>query len=54
MICVLRLKASLHKKLQCVHLCGFSKVCILICLLRMEDWLHEKLHCVHLCGFSPV
>ena len=41
----LRLPASLAKKLQCVHLCGFSPIWMRECLFNIKFVLNDLMHC---------
>ena len=48
------LRSHYNALLQCLHLNGFSPVCILSCTFRFPAWIKALLNCLHLTGFSPV
>ena len=48
------LRSHYNALLQCLHLKGFSPVCILSYTFRFPACIHAVLHCFDLTGFSPV
>jgi hypothetical protein len=39
--------------LHCMHIKGFSPVCVLMCSFSLLDSENDLLHCLHTKGFSP-
>ena len=52
--CLFSLPCSLNILLYCVHLYGFTPVCIRSCVFRESSWKNALLQYVHLYGLTPI